>query len=196
MKLALPASNHQGTRRELDYYPTPPEATIALMRFLDLPRSTVIWEPASGDGSMSKVLEHYVDTVISSDIRPDGYGKPNTDYLTCHDVKCDAIITNPPFELAHKFIEKALLEADMVAMLVKSQYWHAKKRFTLYASCIPTFVLPLTWRPDFVGGERGGAPTMEVLWTVWKKGDYAARYIPLAKPIDFTPWKFHPPEPQ
>ena len=34
-------------RRESDFYPTPPEVTVALLDFLRLPENTVIWEPAA-----------------------------------------------------------------------------------------------------------------------------------------------------
>ena len=34
--LQLTAGNNKGNRRELDFYPTPPEVTIALMDFLKL----------------------------------------------------------------------------------------------------------------------------------------------------------------
>jgi hypothetical protein len=51
-------------------------------------------------------------------------------------------------------------------MLLKSQYWHAAKRHQLFNTHTPAYILPLTWRPDFMFGERGGAPTMDVLWTV------------------------------
>lgn len=40
-------------QRALDFYPTPPDVTEALMRFLDLPPS-VIWECACGDGAKGK----------------------------------------------------------------------------------------------------------------------------------------------
>ena len=39
-------------RRASDFYPTPPEATIALMQFLNLPIGMRIWEPACGQGHM------------------------------------------------------------------------------------------------------------------------------------------------
>jgi hypothetical protein len=31
-------------------------------------------------------------------------------------------------------------------------------------------------------GERGGAPTMDVLWTVWIEGQRTAKYQPLERP--------------
>ena len=52
-------------RYSKDYYPTPIETTMALMKREKFEGN--IWECASGDGRMSKVLEQFND-VISSDI--------------------------------------------------------------------------------------------------------------------------------
>lgn len=180
-KLQLTTGNDKGDRRELDFYPTPPEVTIALMNFLNLEKSNV-WECACGDGAMSKVLQSYGHNVFSSDIDTH-YGLSNTNFLETRKEHCDWIITNPPFNLSQAFIEHALSMADNVAMLVKSQYWHAKKRVELFEKHKPSWVLPLTWRPDFLGGEKGGSPTMEVIWTVWMKNNTNAQYQPLLKPI-------------
>lgn len=48
--------NGAKARKASDLYPTPPEVTVALMRFLKLPRSTQIWEPACGQGDMVEAL--------------------------------------------------------------------------------------------------------------------------------------------
>ena len=40
--------NGAKARKAADLYPTPPEVTVALMRFLKLPGETVVWEPAVG----------------------------------------------------------------------------------------------------------------------------------------------------
>lgn len=170
----LANSSTSNRRRELDYYPTPIDVTNALMRFLSLPPCT-IWEPACGDGAMSRVLELFGHTVISSDLRHTGYGEGGIDFLAA-DRECDAVITNPPFNISEEFIRHALRQAGTVAMLLKSQYWHAQKRTALFDAFPPAYVLPLTWRPDFMGGERGGAPTMEVHWTVWRSGDTNTKY--------------------
>ena len=61
--LQLTAGNNKGNRRELDFYPTPPEATIALMDFLNLAEKT-IWECACGNNAMSSVIEKYGHNVI------------------------------------------------------------------------------------------------------------------------------------
>lgn len=41
----------------------------------------------------------------------------------------------------------------------------------------PSYVLPLTWRPDFLYGAKSGRPTMELLWTVDCVGRDARCYI-------------------
>lgn len=168
-----------GNKNEsFDYYPTPPEATHALMRFLKLPPCTV-WDPACGDGAMSDVIKQYECNVISSDLRYSGYGAGGVNFLdTSFD--CDAIITNPPFSLAEEFIRKALSDSNTVAMLLKAHYWNAAKRKTLFEENPPAFVLPLTWRPNFLA-ERGKSPTMDFQWTVWMKNDTNTKFRLLSK---------------
>ena len=172
--LNLANSSTTNKRRDLDFYPTPPDVTIALMKFLKL-SPCKIWEPACGDGAMSKVLVSHGHSVISTDLRDTGYGSGGVDFLSTKK-GCDAIITNPPFNISEEFIRHALEQTKVVAMVLKSQYWHAKKRAVLFEDSPPAYVLPLTWRPDFMNGERGGAPTMEVQWTVWIKGDTNTKY--------------------
>jgi len=177
-------ANGQGTskRRELDFYPTPENVTVALMDFLNLPK-TKVWECACGDGAMSEVLTRYGHDVFSSDLRHTTYGVGGLDFLqTPRPQDVQALITNPPFNLSEAFIRKACSEVEIVAMVLKSQYWHAAKRQRLFEELPPTWVLPLSWRPDFLAGERGGAPTMEVLWTVWVRGQTDTRYRVLKKP--------------
>ena len=169
-------------RRELDFYPTPKECTIALMDFLNLSPMR-IWEPACGTGEMSVVLERYGHTVYSSDLRHTGYGVGGQEYLTTprSGSEFDAVITNPPFNQSEEFIKRALLDAPIVAMLLKSQYWHAKKRYHLFRTNKPTYVLPLLWRPDFTK-DGAGSPTMDLIWTVWIPGTAETIYQPLEKP--------------
>lgn len=172
-------------RRELDYYPTPSEVTIALMLFLKERyeiRSMSCHEPACGDGRMSEILKQYFKTVISTDIRETGYGEGGVDYLIDKGRGCTCVITNPPFSDSQAFIEKALSESKIVAMLLKSQYWHSSKRRLLFVDNVPAYVLPLTWRPDFYFGMKSGSPTMEVLWTVWDRDKTECIYYPLKKP--------------
>ena len=104
------------SRRKLDYYPTPPEVTKALMDFLNL-KPMKVWECACGDLSMSKVIESYGHEVISTDI------EKGTDYLNAK-IECDAIITNPPFNLSADFISgRAKPKLNMEDIKKTSEQW-------------------------------------------------------------------------
>lgn len=172
-----------GKRREHDFYPTPWEATVALLDAVDLPER--IWEPACGDGAMVDVLRAYGHTVVATDIALETEtqvsGVPSRcDFLTTGYSPFwnnYAIVTNPPFKHAAAFIDKALTFTPIVAMLLKSQFWNAAKRLDLWRRHPPSQVLPLTWRLDFTDG---GAPTMDCTWFVWGVEPHVFR--PLPKP--------------
>lgn len=161
----ISGGNSAAGRRQSDLYPTPPEVTVALLRFLNFPSGVSVWEPAAGDGDMADVISQYAFPVYVTDIR-DG-----TDFLqSCID-GADWIITNPPFSLAEEFIRHAAELNKPFAMLLKAQYWHAAKRAKLFEELPPSYILPLTWRPDFFfkerDGKKGGSPLMDVMWCVW-----------------------------
>ena len=178
-------------RNKTDYYRTPPEVTVALLNFLEeqgrlCPSSDcVIWEPACGTGEMVEAMEGKGYTVKFSDLYPTGYRGDNApvDFLKSDpSVFCDWIITNPPFSQAEKFIRRALEIGKPCAFLLKSQFWHARSRLPLFREHPPAYVLPLTWRPDFLWGAKSSSPTMECLWTVWLGKDVITEYHPLERP--------------
>lgn len=141
--------NGAKARKASDLYPTPPEVTVALMRFLKLSAGTDVWEPACGQGDMVETLRNCGMLVYGTDIRG------GQDFLKTYgphytDKSIDWIITNPPFSLAEEFIRHAAEIGKPFAMLLKAQYWHAAKRAQLFREIPPSYVLPLTWRPDFL----------------------------------------------
>lgn len=82
-------------RVPLDFYPTPPEATRALLsveRF-----SGTIWEPACGDGAISKVLLAHGYSVVSTDLIYRGFGTGGVNFLTQTQTRARNIVTNPPY---------------------------------------------------------------------------------------------------
>ena len=87
-------------RAASDFYPTPPDVTIALMEFLELDPGTRIWEPACGEGHMVRAMEAMGYQVIGTDIQQ------GNDFLIVPPVDCEWIITNPPFSQSEAFIEK------------------------------------------------------------------------------------------
>lgn len=185
--------NHGVNREHLDFYPTPKECTIALIKFFETKKIEFysVVEPASGDGAISKIFEDDFYTVYSSDLRSENvYGSPNIDFLNSEIVEADALITNPPFNIADQFIEKAVQNYNIVALLLKSQYWHAASRSILFENQPPAYILPLTWRPDFLETVRTAdkkvGSTMDVCWNVWLNGDIQTKYELLKKPTSYN----------
>src|SRR5215468_10798296 len=93
---------HKYETRGADCYQTPPCAVEALLKVEKLPQK--IWEPACGPGAIVKVLRSHGHEVIGSDALH--YQNPThfygRDFLTEKLPQgCEAIITNPPFRLAH-----------------------------------------------------------------------------------------------
>lgn len=167
-------------RPATDFYSTPPKCTQALLDFLQIEKQAVIWECASGKGMMADVIEANGYKVIRSDI------DSGTDFLESSDGygQVDWIITNPPFMASEAFIRHAAeLKVPAFAFLLKSQYWHAASRVSLFNQIRPAFVLPLAWRPDFLFGAKSGSPTMEVCWSVWiQPHDEPTVFQPLSRP--------------
>jgi hypothetical protein len=146
-----------GKRHKNDFYSTPAECTETLLNELHIPKSWIIWECANGSGAISDRLEYHGYTVIKTDI------VTGDDFLTTTR-NADMIITNPPFNIADKFIERAWSLAIPFALLLKTQYFNSKKRLELFNKFTPTWIYPLTWRPDFTGQ---GSSLMDMNWVVW-----------------------------
>lgn len=177
------SSNHE--RDPVDWYPTPPDVTQALLEAFPRLAKGDVCEPACGDGSMARVIRTYGAYVVASDLHDHGYGRTGINFL---DVKpgatfINAIITNPPFNLAAEFIEHARTFNVPVAMLLKATFWNVKRN-GLFERHKPSHICPLTWRPNFKP-ERGSSPTMDVIWTVWMRPDAKiTKFQPLYRPGD------------
>lgn len=168
-----------GKRTEGDFYATPPECVMALLPHIK-DFSEIIWEPACGDGAISKVLLAAGRCVVSTDLTDYGYSHMRElNFLTCLSARSDSIVTNPPYSVAEQFIRKAFdLKCTHIAMLLKSNFWHAK-RGGLFEQHPPSQILPLAWRPDFTGA---GSPFLDVAWNVWRPFDRSARVTRLIRP--------------
>lgn len=117
------ASSRRAGRAPLEFYPTPPEATRALLSIesFDAP----IWEPACGDGAISRELTAAGYDVISTDLVDRGFGEGEHDFLKSDKALAKHIITNPPYGthgLGDAFVRRALIHArktgGTVAMLL------------------------------------------------------------------------------
>lgn len=128
-----------------------------------------IHECACGTGEMAEIIKIYGYQVISTDLVDREYGEGGVDFLALKNPMAPVVITNPPFKIANKFIEHGMgiLKLDAMALLLKSTYFHAARRKTLFDDFPPVAICPLLWRPDFSGQ---GSPTMEFTWFIWKRG--------------------------
>jgi len=158
-------------RDPLDFDPTPPEATAALViaERQALARH-VVWEPACGDGRMvDELVRQGVRVGAASDVADRAGGRfPQANFLAEAAMwnGCSAIVTNPPFNQADKFIAHALgtLRVPYLALLLKATFWHAAVRIGPHRRFPPTAYLPICWRLDFRGQ---GNPVMDCQWVVW-----------------------------
>lgn len=170
---SIVGSNPEG-RPEHDFYPSPPDAVEDLLRVEEF--KGLIWEPACGDGAMSKVLIAAGHKVFSTDIVDRGYGHGQNDFLKPFLIRTPIknVITNPPFSLAQPFIEKSLgLVGDggKVAMLLKTIFLEGTKRASFFAKTPPARVWVFSRRLKFGrNGEPAGSGMMSFSWFVWDKG--------------------------
>ncbi len=153
---ALPEAFRISPRRiPNEYYPTPPEATRALLSVEQFEGS--IWEPACGEGAIASVLIAAGHKVVSTDLVDYGFGIAGVDFLKETRPRARHIVTNPPYGsgLADAFITKSLGFAaetgGSVAMLLnlaslahrtRTSWWRAHPPARLYAIddvvCWPT----------------------------------------------------------
>lgn len=137
---------------------------------------------------MVRAMQDRGYSVIATDI---AFGQ---DFLNEPALRCDWIITNPPFGVSDKFIMRCAEHGKPFALLLKSQYWHAKKRYDLFDKIRPSFVLPLTWRPDFQFKKRKqkASPLMDVQWCVWfPPYNQQTIFLPLNKEIKEIAYENH-----
>lgn len=168
----------------LDYFPTPPWATRAFMREIlrahEKPlRFENIWEPACGEGHMAYVLQEFGTTVLASDVHDYGRGHAVGSFTGYGlDVmppwpECDWVITNPPFNLAVEFAERALDEAkDGVALLVRSAWAEGGERYReLFKPHPPTQIVHYCDRVPMVKGKYDpkASTATSYSWFIWER---------------------------
>ena len=153
-------------RAEGDFYKTPDHATLSLLERESFPGS--IWEPACGDGAISKLLGM---ECRSTDLHYRGYGQGGTDFLIT-DGEADHIVTNPPYSLAEPFVRHALkCSRRKVAMLLKLNFLEGQKRKALFAETPLKTVYVFSKRPSFDRGDVKGKGNglLAYAWFVWGK---------------------------
>jgi hypothetical protein len=163
-------------RAAYEFYPTPPEATRALLSVESFDGS--VWEPACGQGHIAKVLEAAGHSVVATDLAECwGYGMTGRDFLTERTPLARNIITNPPYGrgLADAFCKHA---TDMtaqtggkVAMLVAVQSLCHPIRHPFFTTRPPARVYPLDechcWPYGDASQATKSLKAQRYCWIVW-----------------------------
>jgi hypothetical protein len=174
----------------LDWFATPPWATRALIECVldkrgigkEALATQCVWEPAAGEGHMAEVLREYFAHVYASDVHDYGRDYPVGSFVG-EGIDCSNwpttirhyphwIATNPPFNLAAEFAERALAESDRgVALFARTAWLEGGDRYrSLFSQRPPTTValfserVPLTkggWNPD-------ASTATSYAWVIWE----------------------------
>lgn len=160
-----------------DYYPTPPEATRALLSVERFDGD--IWEPACGDGAIAKELAAAGYMTIATDLVDRGYGGSGIDFLKQQKPLARHIVTNPPYGngLADAFITKALdftrqthgtvamlLNLASLAHRTRTAWWRRHPPARLYA--IDDIVC---WPQHLYGPAPAYFTRHRYVWSVWTR---------------------------
>ena len=189
----------------LDFYPTPPWATRALLHEIVEPlygsEFGSAWEPACGAGHCALPLGEDFESVFATDVHDWGYGDiRDFDFTMARRENApgeiDWIITNPPFVRALEFVQRGFEIARCgVAMLLRLQWIESEGRYdTVFgpdAPYAPDLICPFSERVPMIEGvwdpEASTAsayawfvfrPQDRVYKTVMPKGIHATRPIP------------------
>lgn len=195
LAVAYIPSKDKSERNENEYYPTPPIATLSLLKNHPVPKN--IWECAAGRGHIAKELTRNGHSVISTDLYPyiDPFVNVETgvDFLKAERKNVDGIITNPPFRsnLPEKLIKRALVEHgyDFLALFCRLTFMESARRYDVFKEYPPTKVLIFSERiqcneryfdiKDGIGGMVAYA------WFVWDRSYSTTNEIQWMKPSNY-----------
>src|ERR1035437_7148151 len=162
----------------LDFFPTPPWGVRALLTHCISVRGCFVWEPACGEGHMSRPIAEFAKHVYASDVRDYGWGNKVHDFLMPFTPAglgpLDWIITNPPFRLAEQFIRTGLEGAPNVAVLLRSTFTESEGRYRdLFSRTPPIMIAQFAERLPMFKGRivEDGSSATAYCWMVWSRNN-------------------------
>jgi hypothetical protein len=167
---------HYG-RAAFEFYPTPPEAVRALLSVEKF--DGTIWEPACGNGHISRELEAAGYSVVSTDLIQRDFGKGDVDFLKAEKPLAKHIITNPPYGrhgLGDAFVRKALTmtrqTGGSVAMLLNLRSLCNPDRHHKFRKTPPSAIYALDeltcWPYGKPGDKSARIAKQQYYWAVWR----------------------------
>ena len=175
------ATNNCGGRVSADHYPTPLSAIEKLLERESF--EGTIWEPACGEGNISKSLINHGFKVYSSDINDYGFGHLH-DFLNppqkVNYMLVDNIITNPPFNRALEFLNTAKKHSRRkVAFLLKTQFLEGVERFSMFMDKEFPFrnIYQFSRRVSFPTPNSKNGGMIAFAWFIWERGYVGKPFI-------------------
>lgn len=160
---------------------TPDYALFPLLPYLPEPDNTLVWEPARGEGYLVGALRARGFNAIEGDIL---YGQDYFDdrhvptHYTCQ-------ITNPPFSLKYKWLERAYDLGKPFALLMPADTLFAGTAQKMFQRHGFTMLLP-DKRIDFKMPNKGwgGSAQFTSAWFLWgfKNAPEGLVFVDLDKP--------------
>lgn len=185
-------ASRERQRDPLDFDATPPDATRAFLaaegdRLRDFP---VLWEPACGDGAMTREIAAAGHAVLGTDIVQRGAAEFELDFFDVFDAPARAIVTNPPYNRINwrdgrgQWVWHAMetLDIEYMALLLSWDWPGASGHGPLLRRWPISRAYLCRWKIDFTGE---GSPPMRNFWAVWDRqwhGETVIRYLDRPKP--------------
>lgn len=189
----------------LEYFPTPPWATRALVKeilvrhYMSSMKDKRVREPACGGGHMVRPLQELFGAVDYSDVADWGMKPEIRDF--CEESRDRLIedghaiphwiITNPPYEIATTFLDRALdIAIEGVAMFLRLGWLAGQERYhKIFSYRPPTYICPFSERVALIEGvwDPEASTATDYVWFVWIKDVFPVE----ARPVS-TVWHLRP----
>ena len=170
-------------REKLDFYPTDAALTYALMASEQF-HGDGIWEPASGDGAMSRILSREYP-VTSTDLGSYGFGRGGVDFLKTKKLRRENIVTNPPFKIWTRFAKHALsLKPEKLVLLgrlLMLEGWNRSKFFQ-ESGLTRVWVMGRAKMLPPGAEDKGHSGMICFSWFVWQRGYSGAPTVHWKRP--------------
>ena len=189
------------TKHKDDYYVTPPWVVREFMRAWrytnDLGQAQFVLDPCAGGDNVNPmtyplVLQEWGINMITADLRPDSPCEfPGTNFLTANfgDLKFDAILTNPPYNLAQEFVERSyevVKPGGWIVMLLRINFLGSQKRGPWFQQYMPHSVYTHSKRPGFYPKNW-----KELMPELKKKGTDSTEYAHFVWQVTEAPLECH-----
>ena len=148
------------SRGSLDDFQTPAYGIKPILKYLN--KNWVIWECAEGKGNLSNELRANGFNVVGTDLKTTGH-----DFLTQTPDKFNCIVTNPPYSLKERFLERCYNLGKPFALLLPLTALESEKRQKFYRRYGIQLIIP-NKRIDFeTPSGQGSGSWFCAAWFCW-----------------------------